>query len=163
MHIKPRITRISLLAGLCVLLAACQISSPPPKTVETHSVSEIRADILQVLQTQQAAWNSGDVSGFMQGYWKSPKLRFASGGDVTRGWQTVHDRYRSRYADKAAMGQLSFTDLETEILASGTDAVIYGRWQLTRDGDSPNGLFMLLLRQFNGHWKIISDTTTSAD
>jgi hypothetical protein len=41
---------------------------------------EVRA----LLDTQAAAWNRGDIEGFMQGYWNSPELRFASGGNVTR-------------------------------------------------------------------------------
>jgi hypothetical protein len=30
--------------------------------------------IRTVLSTQQAAWNKGDINGFMQGYWKSDSL-----------------------------------------------------------------------------------------
>ena len=155
--------QIPFLLAMGLFLAACQSWHPAPKTTETSSVSEIRADIIQVLTDQQTAWNRGDIDAFMQGYWKSPQLRFASGGDVTRGWNTVNRRYKARYSDRAKMGTLFFEDLETEILAGGAEAVIYGRWRLQRDADMPNGLFMLLLRQINGHWKIISDTTTSAD
>ena len=148
---------------LLAIMAACQQTPEPIKTTETHSVSDIRSDILAVLETQQQAWNRGDIPAFMQGYWRSDQLRFASGGTVTRGWETVNKRYQSRYDAPEKMGQLQFADLEVELLASGQEAVVYGRWTLLRDSDKPTGLFMLLLRQMNGQWKIISDTTTSAD
>ena len=43
------------------------------------------SDILAVMDAQAAAWNRGDVEGFMLGYWNSPDLVFVSGANVTRG------------------------------------------------------------------------------
>jgi len=123
--------------------------------------SETETDrIRAVLTTQQAAWNAGDIDGFMQGYWQSPDLRFASGGTVTRGWQSTSDRYHTRYTDRAAMGVLNFAELEI-VRIGDEDAIVYGRWALERERDTPSGLFTLLFRDIDGSWKIISDTTTS--
>ena len=46
---------------------------------------------------QVAAWNRGDLDGFMAGYWKSPDLVFFSNGTRTRGWQATLERYQKRY------------------------------------------------------------------
>lgn len=141
-------------AGL-ILLAACATA---PATAPEADIAAIEA----VLADQAAAWNAGDVRGFMAGYAESEALRFASGGTVTRGWQATLDRYLSRYDTREKMGVLDFSDLEVELL--GPDAaVIHGHWQLTRDGDTPHGLFTLIARRINGQWRIVSDTTTSAD
>ena len=59
-------------------------------------------DIKAVLFAQQAAWNRGDLDGFMAGYVRSDELRFASGGTITYGWQTTLERYRKHYPDKTA-------------------------------------------------------------
>jgi len=126
--------------------------------------SETEEDrIVSVLDAQEAAWNRGDIDGYMQSYWQSPDLRFASGGTVVRGWQATRDRYHARYSNRDLMGQLSTTDLEVSLFGLGDDAVAHGGWALERAGDHPSGLFTLILRKIDGEWKIISDTTTSAD
>ena len=55
------------------------------------------AAVRQVLDLQVAAWNRGDLEGYMAGYWKSEQLTFFSGGTVTRGWDATLARYRKRY------------------------------------------------------------------
>ncbi len=126
-----------------------------------ESASDSKVEITGLLTDQSAAWNRGDIPGFMKGYWNSPDLRFASGGNVTRGWQPTLERYQKSYPDKAAMGRLDFTELE--ITPLGADAAnAFGKWRLTREKDSPNGLFTLTLRRFPEGWRIIQDHTSSA-
>ena len=120
------------------------------------------ADIEAVLRDAEAGWNAGDLERYMQSYWNSPDLCFAGGATVTRGWQTTLDRYRTRYPDRAAMGTLTFTDLEITML--GPDAAcVFGRWELVRAGDRPHGLFTLVLRRLPEGWRIVHDHTSSAD
>lgn len=126
------------------------------------SEADQEAMIISVLTKQQDAWNAGDIDGFMAGYWQSPDLRFASGGTVTRGWQETSDRYHKNYADRAAMGTLTFSDLDVSRIGDD-DAVVHGGWSLERAEDNPSGLFTLLLRKIDGDWKVVSDTTTSAN
>lgn len=145
-----------VIASLFLVLVACAAA---PAGV-TSSADE--PEIMSVLETQKAAWNAGDIDRFMDGYWQSPDLRFASGGTVTRGFQPTLDRYKQRYSGRAAMGRLDFTELEVVKLAVDA-AVVHGRWELTRESDAPSGLFTLVFRKLDGSWKIISDTTTSAD
>ncbi|WP_233356041.1 YybH family protein [Henriciella aquimarina] len=126
------------------------------------ATDEAEAEIRAVLAQQDAAWDAGDIERFMEGYWQSPELRFASGGSVVRGYWKTLERYRTRYTDRAAMGLLDFEELE--IVRLGPEAaVVHGRWQLTRENDAPSGLFTLIFRRIDGNWKIVSDTTTSAD
>jgi len=122
--------------------------------------AKIKADITNVLKSQDAAWNRGDIDAFMEDYWKSEELRFASAGNVNRGWQATMDGYKTRYPDKAAMGELSFTDLEIKVL-SPKYAQVFGRWALKREKDNPGGLFTLLFEKQDGKWLIVSDHTSS--
>ena len=98
------------------------------------------------------------------GLLEEQELRFASGGDVKRGYQATLDGYLSRYPDKAAMGHLEFTQLEITTIGL-QDALVFGRWTLNRTQDnSPEtlgGLFSLHMRKRNGAWKIMSDHTSS--
>lgn len=140
--------------GLFVI-AGC---SAQPKLDARKAEAEIR----DVLAVQDAAWNAGDIYGFMGHYLKSEDLRFASGGNINRGWQATIDGYKSRYPDKSAMGLLSFTDLEVDVLSS-KDALVFGHWKLTRETDTPSGLFTLHMKQVDGQWIIVSDHTSSKD
>src|SRR5262245_26038822 len=67
--------------------------------------------VAAVPQKQADRWNAGDLEGFMQTYARSPQTRFASGGTVNMGWDSVMARYRSKYGDRAAMGTLTFSNL----------------------------------------------------
>ena len=142
------------LLGFILMMSACV--SPQTGGTPQSQAGEIEA----VVKTQAAAWNRGDIENFMQGYWRSPDLLFASGGTVTRGFVPTLERYQARYSTREAMGKLSFSELETVMLADDA-AVLHGRWKLERDGDAPEGLFTLVFRRLDSEWVIISDTTTS--
>ena len=121
----------------------------------------IIAAVRAVLDAQVAAWNRGDIDGFMDGYRRSPDTVFISGDSLTRGWQTVLNRYRKSYDTREKMGTLSF--LEIEIVPTSRDtAVAYGRWQLARSADTPHGRFTLILRRTREGWRIVHDHTSSA-
>lgn len=127
---------------------------------QLFAAQDDQTQIRALLAGQQQAWNSGDLDGFMAGYWHSPQLRFASGGEVTFGWQQTLDRYRSHYRDKAAMGRLQFDIREVHLYDD--HAVVFGHWQLYRQKDQPQGLFTLLLAKLDGNWYITADHTSSA-
>lgn len=121
------------------------------------------ASIRELMSKQAAAWNRGDIEGFMQGYWNSPEMRFVSGDNVARGWQAALDRYKKSYDSKAKMGVLTFSGLEVSVLSKDS-AVVLGSWNLDReiDGvkDNPHGKFTLIFRKFKDGWKIIHDHTS---
>ena len=115
--------------------------------------------IRKVMEAQAAAWNRGDLEGFMQGYWKSEKLTFVSGVNVTRGWQPTLDRYKKSYDSRAKMGTLTFSGLEITMLGNDA-AVVLGDWSLAREKDTPHGKFTLTFRKFKEGWRIIIDHTS---
>jgi ketosteroid isomerase-like protein len=119
------------------------------------------AEIRKVIQAQQEAWNRGDLEAFMSGYARSDKTTFVSGDEVTRGWQTVLDRYKAKYSDREKMGTLTFSELEITPLGSD-DAVVLGRWQLKRAKDNPRGRFTLIFRRTPEGWRIVQDHTSAA-
>ena len=119
------------------------------------------AEIRGVLSAQQEAWNHGDIDGFMNGYARAETTVFVSGDEVTRGWQTVRDRYFKKYGDRAKMGTLTFSDLEVEQLGPAS-AIALGRWELKRANDNPHGRFTLIFRHTPDGWRIVHDHTSAA-
>ncbi len=140
---------------LALLAAGCAGTRTAPSRTE--------ADVRALLDAQVVAWNQGDIEGFMQGYWQSDSLRFASGGTVRYGWQTTLSRYRQGYPDRAAMGTLTFDSLSIRPL-DARHAYAFGRWSLARDASfaPASGLFTLLLRRFPHGWRIVHDHTSSS-
>lgn len=130
-----------------------------------------RNPVRALLDDQVSAWNRGDIDGFMQAYARSPNTTFVSGDEVTRGWQTVRDRYKNKYSDREKMGTLAFSDLEITLLSVDA-AVVLGRWELKgvneppsrRSGvpGEPHGRFTLILRKFTEGWRIVHDHTSAA-
>ena len=126
---------------------------------EPRALSE---ELGEILEAQEKAWNAGDIDGFMQAYWKSPKLSFSSGGETRRGWKVTRDRYKSRYPDEKTMGKLRFSKLQVQALGDEA-ALMLGQWELKRMAplDDLGGNFSLVWRFVNNRWVIIHDHTSS--
>ena len=118
----------------------------------TRTVAAVRA----VIDAQRDAWNRGDVAGYMDGYARSAQTEFVGGDSISRGWQTVLDRYKKKYDTREKMGTLSFSEVQVTMLSK--DAVlVLGRWRLKRVADEPNGTFTLLFRKTKVGWRIVHD------
>jgi len=145
---------VALAMGVFLLIQNRMFAKP----VDERSTD--RDAIRAVLSVQQTAWNGGDVDAFLVGYWHSPELTFSGSSGVARGWDGVLVRYKKNYPDKAAMGQLDFSELEFRFL--GPDAaLVLGRWHLKREKDEPGGVFTLVWQRFPDGWKIIHDHTSA--
>jgi ketosteroid isomerase-like protein len=148
---------LAALAAFAAVVLGYQKSAPRSEK-EDKNAAAVRA----VLEAQAAAWNRGDVEGYMEGYAKEETTTFVSGDTITRGWQTVLERYKARYDTRAKMGTLAFTELEIKPL-SEFYFMATGRWQLTLEGGStPHGRFTLIFRRTNAGWRIVHDHTSSA-
>ncbi|MFN6260175.1 MAG: YybH family protein [Bacteroidota bacterium] len=112
--------------------------------------------ILDLLDTQTAAWNKGDLQGFMKGYWENDSLRFIGKSGITYGWSNTLANYKRGYPDTAAMGKLNFTILVVKKLSPRYYEVV-GKWYLKRSIGDASGHYTLLLRKIKGSWVIVSD------
>lgn len=126
---------------------------------DTKTDDKAVQEIKSLMAKQTAAWNNGDIEGFMQGYWKSENLIFVSGDNVTKGWQQTTDRYKKNYNTREKMGVLTFSDLEVNVLSKDS-AVVLGRWKVAHEPKDNQGRFTLIFRKFKDGWKIIHDHTS---
>ena len=152
--------RVACLA-LLVLAAGC---ASLPSSDTALDAQAIRSGVRATLDAQQAAWNAGSIRDFMDGYVRADSLRFLSGGTARNGWEEAYYGYVRGYPDTAAMGQLTFSDLDITPLASDR-ALAWGRWRLQREGDAPGagpgGLFTLVLVSTPEGWRVAHDHTSS--
>lgn len=150
----------ALAMSFVVVMLAALFASPAYAAPPDKSATEQEVQIRDLLDNQIAAWNRGDLRGFMFGYWDSDKLEFIGAGGIVRGWKQVLERYQSAYPDIAAMGRLSFTNLEVNLVCPES-AYVVGEFQLWRANDVRTGVFTLELKKFSGGWKIIVDHSTA--
>lgn len=129
-------------------------------TQDSQAAKEIGEVLHAIIAEQQKAWNRGDIEVFMGAYWKDERLTFSSGGATTRGYQATLERYRKRYPDRAAMGNLTFEGLETTGLGP-TSAYTLGRWKLAKE-IAAEGNFTLVWQKIDGEWKIVHDHSSQA-
>ena len=145
---------------LCLVFAVVACASAPPR-VRTFAPMD-RTAVTAVLEDQMAAWNRGDLAGYMAGYAKIDTLVFTSGGKVRTGWQATYDTYQTKYGkDPSTMGKLAFSI--TQVDSIGADgAVVLGTWTVTESAHPGTGVFSVILERRPEGWRIIHDHTSLA-
>lgn len=124
-----------------------------------RDASAAEAGVRETLAAQVAAWNTGDVMGFLAGYMPTDRTTFLSGTTLVRGHAVIADRFRSHYS-KETMGELRFEDLEVYPLPNGDSAYVVGRFRVS--GANPqSGAFTLVFRRFGGRYLIVHDHTSA--
>ncbi len=144
--------------ALTTLAVAIGCGAVRPRTFTPADDAGVRA----VLTTQQAAWNRGDLAGYMAGYVKSDALVFTSRGNIRRGWAETLQKYQARYgSDPSTMGTLAFEILGVQSLGSD-GAVVLGRWALTNTPVAGSGIFSVVLERTPQGWLVVHDHTSAA-
>ncbi len=117
-------------------------------------------DVRAVLDRQAAAWNQGNLDGYLAAYWNSDELTFSSNGEETHGYQTLCERYKRGYPNRDAMGELFFDEIEIA-RKSDEHAEVSGRYHLKRPASPQSGRFYLRMQRLDGGWFIVLDKTVS--
>lgn len=157
MKVEPK-TKTALHLGSSAL-AAIFLGFLLWQTVSATAANSIGDELIQVVQKQSVAWNQGDLSEFMSPYWNDERLTFSSSGKTQRGWQATFDNYKKNYPDKATMGKLTFSELETQEL--GSEAMLMlGKWHLERE-TPVGGNFSLVWRRIDDKWVIVHDHSSA--
>lgn len=112
--------------------------------------------IMEILDNQTKAWNSGDLDKFMVGYWENDSLMYIGKSGVTYGYKSTLASYKKNYGDTARMGKLTFTLLHVNKIESQSYFVV-GKWQLIRSAGNVGGYYTLLFRKIQGKWVIVAD------
>jgi uncharacterized protein (TIGR02246 family) len=136
-------------------------SSTHWRNISAAERNEIEAAIRDVFGAGCAAWNRGDLDGYLASYWASDKTIWISNGSLRRGRNAIEAAYRSRFQNPQQVGKLTVTDLEIDVLTT-RDAIAFGRWMLLADdGESSTGFFTVQLKKIEGKWLFVSDHSSS--
>jgi len=137
--------------------AAKPMAAPSENPQAVRATDEI---IRSVLAANAAAWNEGNLDAFMGGYADSADLLMVKDAVVTTGWREVKKAFEQEIAAKGGMGRLTFADIDVS-LTSPDVATIAGRYAVERQDAVAAGVMTLVMKQINGHWRIVQDTRTA--
>ena len=142
------------------ILAALFCLSLATTPAFADSAADDAAAIRAELDREAAAWNRGDLDGYLSGYERAATTMV--GKELRRGWDAIAAHYRKSYGDRARMGALTFSELEIRPLGAGF-ALAIGHWALARAADAGGpvgGWFTLTLKKTRDGWRIVVDHTS---
>jgi uncharacterized protein (TIGR02246 family) len=121
--------------------------------------SELDAD----LDSSAAAWNRGDLEGFLATYLPRPTTTYIGSSGLVVGFEGIRDRYAPLFQGESRRDSLAFRDLQVRPLGDST-ALAIGRYALHRaDSLTSTGIFTLVLRHADGDWMIVHDHSSALD
>jgi len=123
---------------------------------DLRAQSRAERSVRLILDQQTAAWNRGDLEGFMHGYWESDSLMYIGKSGVTYGYASTLASYRRNYGDTARMGKLRFDLIQVRRLSPRYFHIV-GKWSLKRSAGDVGGHYTLLFKKIRGEWVIVSD------
>ena len=130
-------------------------------TLSASQREEIEAAVRRVFEDGCAAWNRGDLDGYLASYWDSDKTTWISGGRLTRGKDAIVAACKARFAADGRMGELTVADLEIDVLTNA-DAIALGRWILNQGGQLSTGYFTVQLKKIEGNWVYATDHASTS-
>lgn len=115
------------------------------------------AEVKALIVAQTDAWNRGDIAGFCAPY--ADDCVFLSPSGLSRGRQTVQDRYMKKYgAARATLGRLAFDVLETRATAAMVTLAM--RWSLAwADKPPASGHTLIVWQKLPEGWRLVQDAS----
>lgn len=115
-----------------------------------------------MLDASAAAWNRGDLDGFMRSYAPGEGTTYIGRRGIVRGPVEIGALYSPRFAPGFARGTLHFEQLEVDRLApDAANAIAFYvlsvRTAAGADSTIARGPTSLVLRRLGGQWRIVHD------
>src|SRR6201996_1248341 len=155
-----RLVLLTLAAALCsVFFATAPAVSQKEDPLFTASRQQL--DVVKIILAQQAAWNKGDLDGYLSRYKDAPDTQ-AVLANLVRGVDNIRAAYRQNFPNKDAMGEIEDTDIDVRALGDNY-ALATGKYHLNRSkksGGSIEGTFMELFEKTPNGWQIIFSQST---
>jgi uncharacterized protein (TIGR02246 family) len=141
------------------LLALVAAGCATAHTAGPGSAAADQQQIGAILHESAAAWNRGDLDGFMRPYLTGSGATFM-GDDVVRGYDAIRDFYRgSWFRNGAPTVNLAYRNIEMRPLGPNY-ALVLGKWFVsnkTTGQETRHGIFSLTWMRTPDGWRIIHD------
>jgi uncharacterized protein (TIGR02246 family) len=108
-----------------------------------------------------AAWNRGDIDGYLAAYWRSNNVRWVSEGRVRYGFEAIAVGFKDSFHSPENMGRLEVANLDIQLL-SENDALVFGSWTQTTRTARRHGVFTVHTKKIDSEWLIVSDHSSTS-
>jgi hypothetical protein len=143
------ITRYIGILGVIIALTSCQSEIKVDEKTD-------KKEIIEILKAQEQAWSNNDIEEYMLGYWKSDSLKFYGSKGLTYGWGKTLSNYKKGYPTKEHTGKLTFVVNDISRIENESYFVM-GEYHLIRSIGNADGIFIIIVKKINGHWRIVAD------
>ena len=151
--LRHRIATAILSLGILSLSTRAQ--APDQLYTATHQ----QLEVTKVLLAQQAAWNKGDLEGYLSYYKNAPDTQAILEGPV-RGLPNIRNAYRINYPNRDSMGELEQSEVDVRALGDNF-ALATGRYTLNRRRKPEvQGGFTEVLEKTPSGWQVIYSETS---
>ena len=117
--------------------------------------------IRTLFESSCAAWNRGDIDGYLAAYSHSDNVRWVSEGIVRYGFEAIAAACKARFDLPDNMGSLEVANLEIQLLGE-SDALVFGGWKQTTRTARHHGVFTVHLKKMDDEWQIVSDHSSTS-
>lgn len=157
MRFCTAILSLSLFTVANVLTTPSRAQAPD----QLYTASRQQLDVTKVLIAQQAAWNKGDLDGFLSHYKDDPTTEAVLAGPV-RGLPNIRSAFHINYPSRDSMGQIENTEVEVRGLGENF-ALATGKYHLSRSkkaGGDADGTFLSIMEKTPSGWQVIFSENT---
>jgi ketosteroid isomerase-like protein len=138
-----------------LITTRCDSSHNNTPTANSAAYAQIEA----LMAAQIAAWDRGDLEGFMSPYAQTDSLLFVNKNGLRYGWQANLEAYQTNYGDAEKRGQLRFENLHHTFLGSA-HVQVTGKWTVDRGATTVSGYYTLIWEKQGEKWVIVLDHTS---
>lgn len=119
--------------------------------------SAIRDQVAAEMADDARAWNAGNLDRFLASYVPSDSTTFVTSRGVLHGIAAIRNVYASRFAPGAQRDSLHFENLQVDVLAPGIINTIAYYVLMRGDSVTARGPTSLVMRWYDGRWRIMHD------
>jgi uncharacterized protein (TIGR02246 family) len=166
----------TIIAGCLLLMVSVGFAAaePPPGVWDFDSITPSPSptpsakgspqQVYDVLVKMMTRWNSHDLDGYLECFWKSPELIDIVDSEVNIGWQELHDSYKNGFHNPDEMGVITPMRIQVRLVKDDL-AFALTHWTVTfpRSTHPIIGIDSNYLQKFDDGWKVISAHTSTAE
>ena len=120
--------------------------------------------VYEVLLKMLDRWNTHDIEGHLDVYWRSPELLVIVDSEQFNGWQQLHDSHINGYPDRNSMGFITPARIQVKLLKPDL-ALALSWWSVSFPSTKQKvvGNTTMNLQKFDDGWKIVASHTSTIE
>jgi len=148
-------------AGFLCATAMCVVPLCAKQQEKLYTATHQQLEVVKIVLAQEAAWNRGDLDGFLSRFKDDPDTQVVLGVRA-RGMTTIRNAFHTNYPNREAMGAIEYTDIEARELGENF-CLATGRYRVERSkkaGGAAEGNFTEVFQKTAQGWQVIFSETT---